>query len=174
MKLLSALRIKTYLPQLVYGGIDGIVTTFAVVAGAAGAGFSTKTIIVLGSANLIADGFSMSVGSYLSKEAEIDMNESNGKTSAFSNAVATFISFNLIGIIPLLVFVIPVLNTISDTNKFLVSTVLTLLAFVVIGLFKSEVSHKHVVRGVIETVILGSVSALLAFLAGTYLDTIIN
>ena len=51
--------------DFVLGGVDGVVTTFAVVAGSAGAGLSTMTVIVLGLANLAADGFSMAVSNYL-------------------------------------------------------------------------------------------------------------
>jgi VIT1/CCC1 family predicted Fe2+/Mn2+ transporter len=63
-------EIQDYLAEFVYGGIDGSVTTFAVVAGAAGAGIESAVVIILGFANLIADGFSMSVGSYLSNKSE--------------------------------------------------------------------------------------------------------
>lgn len=62
--------INDHLGEIVYGGIDGAVTTFAVVAGAEGAGLSNNVIIILGVANLIADGFSMSVGAYLSSKSE--------------------------------------------------------------------------------------------------------
>lgn len=61
-----------YLGEFVYGGIDGSVTTFAVVAGAAGAGLSSQIVLILGFANLLADGFSMSVGAYLSAKAKND------------------------------------------------------------------------------------------------------
>jgi vacuolar iron transporter family protein len=64
------MRHQDYLPEFVYGGMDGIVTTFAVVAGAAGAGLDSSVVIILGFANLIADGFSMSVGSYLANHSE--------------------------------------------------------------------------------------------------------
>lgn len=63
-------RFQEYLGEFVYGGIDGSVTTFAVVAGAAGASLDSKVVIILGFANLIADGFAMSVGSYLSTKSE--------------------------------------------------------------------------------------------------------
>jgi VIT1/CCC1 family predicted Fe2+/Mn2+ transporter len=53
-----------YLGDAVLGGIDGCVTTFAVVAGAVGAGFSRLVIVVLGFANLLADGSSMAVSNY--------------------------------------------------------------------------------------------------------------
>ena len=63
-------RFQDYIGEFVYGGIDGSVTTFAVVAGAAGAGLESSVVIILGFANLIADGFAMSVGSYLSTKSE--------------------------------------------------------------------------------------------------------
>ncbi len=62
--------LNAYQPEFVYGGIDGCVTTFAVVAGATGAHFHSNIIIVLGLANLLADGLSMSIGSYLSSKAD--------------------------------------------------------------------------------------------------------
>src|SRR6478609_4371493 len=68
---------REYISEFVYGGIDGAVTTFAVVAGAAGAGMDASVVIILGFANLIADGFSMSVGSYFSTKTEHDSYERN-------------------------------------------------------------------------------------------------
>ncbi len=65
-------RFQEYLGEFVYGGIDGSVTTFAVVAGATGAGLESSIVIILGFANLFADGFSMSVGAYLSAKSERD------------------------------------------------------------------------------------------------------
>jgi len=53
---------EEYLSEFVYDGIDGTVTTFAVVAGATGASLSASVVIILRFANLVADGFSMGVG----------------------------------------------------------------------------------------------------------------
>lgn len=64
--------IGEYIHDIVYGGNDGIVTTFAVVAGATGADLPVSTIIILGLANLIADGASMGTGSFLSTKSEAD------------------------------------------------------------------------------------------------------
>ncbi|MGQ9590686.1 MAG: VIT1/CCC1 transporter family protein [Planctomycetota bacterium] len=61
-----------YLKSIVYGGLDGIITTFAVVAGVAGAALSSGIVLILGFANLIADGLSMAIGDYLSTKAEND------------------------------------------------------------------------------------------------------
>ena len=61
---------KEYITEFVYGGIDGVVTTFAVVAGAAGANADVVYVLIFGFANLIADGFSMSVGSFFSTKTQ--------------------------------------------------------------------------------------------------------
>lgn len=63
-------NLQDYLREFVYGGIDGAVTTFAVVAGAVGASLDPMVIIILGFANLFADGLSMSIGAYLSSKSE--------------------------------------------------------------------------------------------------------
>ena len=64
-----------YLRDFVYGAIDGTVTTFAVVAGVAGARLSDTVVIILGLANLIADGFSMAVSNFLGTRAEHELRD---------------------------------------------------------------------------------------------------
>jgi VIT1/CCC1 family predicted Fe2+/Mn2+ transporter len=61
----------SHLRDFVYGGIDGAVTTFAVVAGVAGAGLSATVVIILGAANLIADGFSMAMSNFAATRSEV-------------------------------------------------------------------------------------------------------
>jgi VIT1/CCC1 family predicted Fe2+/Mn2+ transporter len=60
----------SYLRDWVYGGIDGAVTTFAIVAGSVGANLSTRIILILGVANLLADGFSMAAANYSGSKSE--------------------------------------------------------------------------------------------------------
>jgi VIT1/CCC1 family predicted Fe2+/Mn2+ transporter len=60
----------SYIRDCVYGGIDGTVTTFAVVAGVVGADLSTKALLILGAANLFADGFSMAAANFSGTKAE--------------------------------------------------------------------------------------------------------
>src|SRR5690606_13350516 len=67
---LAAGAAQSYLRDAVYGAIDGIVTTFAVVAGVAGAGLEDRVVIILGAANLFADGFSMAMSNLLGSRAE--------------------------------------------------------------------------------------------------------
>lgn len=61
-----------YLKDVVYGANDGIITTFAIVAGVAGAGLESSVVILLGLANLLADGFSMAASNYLGSKSERD------------------------------------------------------------------------------------------------------
>ena len=82
--------------NIVYGGIDGTVTTFAVMAAGLGANLSAYTIIILALANLIADGFSMGVSSY---ESVINPNESSIK-----KGLTTFIAFIVIGMLPIIAY----------------------------------------------------------------------
>jgi VIT1/CCC1 family predicted Fe2+/Mn2+ transporter len=62
----------SYLPDAVYGAIDGTVTTFAVVAGAIGADLSSRVVLILGAANLLADGFSMAAGNFSATKTAAD------------------------------------------------------------------------------------------------------
>ncbi len=72
-------RAQEFLKQIVYGGNDGIVTTFAIVAGFAGAGaegagqIGTLAVLVFGLANLFADGVSMGLGEFLSGRSHRDL-----------------------------------------------------------------------------------------------------
>lgn len=80
----SSSLLGKYQPEIIYGGIDGSITTFAVVSGATGAGFKTEIIIILGIANLLADGLSMSVSSYLASKAEKHQYEKHRKSEVWS------------------------------------------------------------------------------------------
>ena len=65
----------SYLRDFVYGAIDGTVTTFAVVCAAEGAGVKPTIVVIMGVANLLADGFSMAIGNFLGTRAERQMLE---------------------------------------------------------------------------------------------------
>ncbi|MDX2246958.1 MAG: VIT1/CCC1 transporter family protein [Bacteroidia bacterium] len=79
-KHLNRSKYQEFLGEFVYGGIDGSVTTFAVVAGSAGANLDTSVILILGLANLLADGFSMSIGAYLSTKSGLENYEKHRRT----------------------------------------------------------------------------------------------
>lgn len=226
-------RYETYLGPFVYGGIDGCVTTFAVVAGAVGAGFQSNIIIILGFANLLADGFSMSIGAYLSSKSErsyynkqkqieyweiknfpekekdeirdiyrekgfegetlekivavitadkdrwvnVMMKEELGltleETSPLQIGIVTYFSFLFIGLIPLLVYVWDYLSPV-EYDLFLVSSLLTAIGFIIIGSLKSYITQTSILRGVAETLLLGIIAALVAYLVGDWLEGLLQ
>ena len=226
-------RFENYLGEFVYGGIDGCVTTFAVVAGAVGAELSSSIIIILGFANLFADGFAMSIGAYLSTKSEkdtyqkhrqleywevdhmpdVERNEvrdiyqakgfegplleqvvdvitadkdrwvdimmkeelemmEEQKSPLLMGAI-TYVSFISVGLIPLLVYVWDYFNP-SINNPFLWSSVLTASGFIIIGILKTYVTQTNVWRGVLETLVLGAIAALVSYYVGDVLEGLIS
>ncbi len=210
----------SYLRDWVYGGIDGSVTTFAVVAGVVGAHLSTEVILILGIANLLGDGFSMAASNYSgtrTESQEIDalhqqerrhiaanpegereevrqifaakgfageeleravnvvasdeerwirfmLTEEYGLPSqirsAFVAAMSTFSAFLLCGLVPLLPFVFHL------PHPFAVSLATTLGVFFAIGSAKSRWLVLSWWRAGLETFVIGSIAAALAFAAG--------
>lgn len=169
---------RKYLPEFVYGAIDGIVTTFAIVAGSAGASLSSAIILILGFANLFADGFSMAISNYLSIKSENELNSmhknkhehiKNPKKTAF----ATFIAFVIIGFIPLISFVLAIFMPIINSKKFLYSIILTGIAFITVGAVKGKIVGKSKLKSAIETLLIGGIAAIIAFLVGFFLKSIV-
>lgn len=72
-----------YLGEIVYGALDGIVTTFAIVSGVAGAALGSGVVLILGLANLLADGLSMATGAYLSAKSEIEYYDQERRREAW-------------------------------------------------------------------------------------------
>lgn len=156
---------RKYLPEFVYGGIDGSVTTFAVVAGAIGASLSSSIVLILGFANLFADGFSMAIANYMATKSRNDLYKKQDKHPAKA-ALATFFSFLFIGFIPLLSFVLAIFFPQLNANKFLYSFILTGCGLFIVGLVKGEIVKKHPLWAAIETLIIGGIAALLAYGVG--------
>ena len=221
---------QSYLKDMVYGGIDGAVTTFAIVTGVAGAGLSTGVVIVLGLANVLADGFSMAVSNYLgtrsenqyresmrqTERAEVEaypegereevrqfyqrkglsgekleqlvaiitsdkrlwvdtmLQEEHGLSSGDVNPVAagwvTFVAFLLAGAMPLVTFVVNWLWPGAIASPFLWSTVLTLLTFAGVGALKGRYVNQSAWWSALETLLVGSAAAGLAYGVGYLLS----
>jgi VIT1/CCC1 family predicted Fe2+/Mn2+ transporter len=87
----------------------------------------------------------------------------------FMTALATFISFNLVGIIPLLSYVAASVFDLEEGNLFLISCIATGIALMIVGYLKSYVTEKPWIRGILETVLLGGLAASFAYLAGEVL-----
>ncbi len=165
---------KKYLAEFVYGATDGTVTTFAIIAGAIGASLGSGIILVLGFANLLADGFSMAISNYLSTKSQKDMlkQEYSGK-SPIKTALATFLSFVAIGFIPLSAFVFSSFSQIIQENKFLISAIMTGIAFSVIGCIKGVIIEKKPILSGIESLLIGGVAAFIAFIVGFMLKNLV-
>ena len=168
-----------YLPEFVYGGIDGSVTTFAVVCGAIGASLSSVVVLILGFANLFGDGFSMAISNYLSTKSEKELHPkhrySPGKDPV-KTAWATFISFMVIGLIPLISFILAAIfkNSILIENQFTYSFVLTGFALLIVGALKGEIVGKHPGKSAVETLIIGGIAAALAFGVGYFVKSLLS
>jgi vacuolar iron transporter family protein len=170
---------RKYLPEFVYGATDGTVTTFAVVAGVVGASLSSAVVLILGFANLFADGFSMSISTYLATKSRNDTSSVHFQKhhpaqlkSPKKTALVTFLSFLFVGFVPLLSFVLAIFLPSILRYQLQISIALTAISFLVIGAIRGEVVGKHKVRSAIETFLIGSVAAFLAFLVGYLLKGI--
>ncbi|MBM3232636.1 hypothetical protein FJZ18_00520 [Candidatus Pacearchaeota archaeon] len=161
---------RKYLPEFVYGGTDGSITTFAVVTGAIGASLSSSIILILGFANLLADGFSMAVSNYLSTKSQKDISPSKKGKLPIKTAMATFASFVAIGFIPLLSFVLAAFIPQLIPLQFTLSFILTAIALIIIGSAKGIISKKSPIKSSVETLLIGGVAALLAFAAGYFIN----
>ena len=170
-------KAEEYLGEFVYGAIDGTVTTFAVVAASAGAGLSPIVIIILGFANLIGDGFSMGASSYLSAKSERDLklkrNQDSSTETPLGDGVVTFLSFVIVGFVPIMVYVADAVfkTGVAKETLFALSTALAGTVFVAIGLLKARVTHTGAIRAAVETLLLGAIAAGLAYGLGYVLES---
>ncbi len=221
-----------FIKSIVYGGLDGIITTFAVVAGVAGAGLQPGIVLILGFANLIADGISMAIGDYLSTKAEreyetaerrreqwevenypegemlemvelytakgfaredseamvailsknreawvdVMMVEELGIVSSdespLKNAVATFFSFALFGIVPLLTYVLGAFIPVIQARSFVFAGILTGLTLFVLGALKTALTGRSWLRSGLEMLIVGGAASAAAYGIGYALSGI--
>jgi vacuolar iron transporter family protein len=219
----------SYLKDFVYGAVDGTVTTFAVVSGVAGADLAPQIVIILGLANLLADGFSMAVSNYLGCRTEEQLLQKArdeekrhillypegeqeeirqifahkgfagemldqavaiitadklrweetmikeeydlplSAIAAWRAALATFTAFVLLGLIPILPFLINYFFQHPIPSPFLWSSGSTAGAFFAIGAIKSRFVNKPWYTSGLETLLLGGAAAALAFLVGILL-----
>ena len=215
-----------FVGDFVFGGIDGVVTTFAIVAGVVGADLSASIVLVLGLANLLADGFSMAIGNYLSIKSEKErydhewqeeayeietipeeerkeveaiyrnkgfegkalqyavdtitadkdrwihemMYEELGLTSEtrspFKGGFVTYVAFIVIGFIPLLSFVLALMFPGLSTYTFMLSITFTVIALFAIGALKTLVTPRSLWRSGLETLLMGGLAAIVAFVVG--------
>ena len=163
-------QLQKYIPEYVYGSVDGTVTTFAIVAASVGAGLPSGVVLVLGVANLVADGFSMGSSAFLS--AQSDEGVKHLRKLPGRVGLATFTAFVVVGLMPLVSYIYDVFvgNALkASAGSFYVSIVLTLLTFAMIGYVKARAERSNPWVSVAQTVALGAIAAALAYFAGDWL-----
>lgn len=157
---------RHYVRELIYGANDGIITTFAVVAGVSGGGLSLRVVLIIGAANLFADGLSMGVGNYLSINSHESVLEAQDlpeeEASPARHGMATFAAFVLAGVVPLVPYMIPALQI----DRFTLSIVLTLAALFVVGASRALIASVAWWLAGIEMLGLGAVVAAAAYATG--------
>ena len=155
---------RHYLPDLVYGANDGIITTFAVVTGVVGASLSERVIVILGFANLVADGFSMGASNYLARRSAAEAADRSDRAEAAQHGLATILGFLAAGVIPLVAYLVPV----SDGTQFPLAIALTGVALFVVGASRSVVTKLGFLRSGAEMLLVGSLAAAVAYGIGAF------
>jgi vacuolar iron transporter family protein len=153
-----------YLPDLVYGANDGVITTFAVICGVVGAALSNQVILILGFANLVADGFSMGASNYLSRRSYEDESLRDARRPAVRHGTATLLSFLAVGAVPLLAYLSPL----PDSARFPTALGLTFVTLFVFGAARSIITKVGWLRSGMEMLIVGAVAAVVAYLIGAF------
>jgi vacuolar iron transporter family protein len=156
---------RHYIRDLVYGANDGLITTFAVVSGVAGGSLATIAVIVIGVANLVADGISMGVGNLLAIRADERAREAANlpeqETFPWKHALATLVAFVGAGAIPLVPYLAPHLE-----RRLFWSSALTFTALFLLGAARALVTIERWWKSGLETLLLGTVVAIAAYGAG--------
>lgn len=163
--------VRHYLRDLVYGANDGIITTFAVVSGVAGADLEPRTALILGIANLLADGFSMGASNFLSIRSEeaVLASQGAGAREPFPgrHATATFGAFVVAGSVPLLPYVLS-----SAGWRFEVAVVMTLATLFTVGALRALVTDLRWWMAGAEMLAVGAAAALISYGIGSVLAAI--
>jgi VIT1/CCC1 family predicted Fe2+/Mn2+ transporter len=154
------------LKSIIYGGIDGIVTMFNIVAGITGAKLHSKYIFILGFAVLISDGLSMGVGDYLSLKADIKTKENNEDKDLVKdiypvkNGIITFSSFVIFGFIPICIYYF--ING-TQNNKFIKIFISIIISLFILGIIQSKYTHEKWYYSGTKLSIFGGTTSILAY-----------
>lgn len=158
--------LQHYVADVVYGTNDGILTTLAVVAGVSGGELSSRAVLIVGIANLFADGLSMGVGNYLSIRARESAREAQSlpeqEASPIKHGFATFLAFAIAGALPLGPYLVPGLAG----DRFALAAGLALTAQFGVGALRSLVTTGRWWASGLEMLALGAIVAAVAYGTG--------
>jgi len=164
---------RHYIGDVVYGANDGLITTFAVVAGVVGGGLSARAMLIIGTANLVADGLSMGVGNYLSirahESALAAQNKPEEEARPTRHGFATFLSFVVAGAVPLAPFAF------GFTEHGLAwSVVLTFVMLFTVGALRGVVTIERWWAAGLEMLLLGAAVAVAAYGSGVIVARLLS
>jgi len=153
-----------YLRDVVYGALDGAITTMAVVAGTAGAALSPKIGVILGLANLVADGLSMGASNYLGLKSELEQaGRSVAEEAPWRHGLATTAAFVVVGALPLLGYL---LGPWLGAGVLQTSAALTAVALLAAGAVRAPFVRRSVWRSAVEMLVIGAVAGAAAYGTG--------
>ena len=165
---------RHYIRDLVYGANDGIITTFAVVAGVTGGSLSTVAVLIVGAANLAADGVAMGVGNLLAIRAHESALRADGRPEEeaypWKHGLATLAAFVFAGTIPL----VPYTLSLDAETRLIWSSVFTMAALFGVGVARAAVTLDRWWRTGLEMLLLGGVVAVAAYAAGAAVRAIVD
>ena len=165
-------RVRHYLRDLVYGANDGIITTFAVVSGVAGASLSARTALILGIANLLADGFSMGASNFLAIRSDEATREHQGEDPMepfpARHGIATAGAFVIAGAVPLIPYVAA-----PEELRFRIAIFATLGTLFFVGALRSAVTSLRWWRAGAEMLGVGALAAAVSYTIGLVLAQIV-
>ncbi len=157
-----------YLRDIVYGGLDGAITTFAVVAGADGAGFAPRVGIVLGCANLAADGLSMAAANYLALKSELEQTGGSvTEEQPWRHGGATFLAFIVAGAVPLASYLLP------PPGRLLWALAMVTATLMGIGAMRARFIRRSPLRAGLEMTAVGIAAGAAAFAVGALIQRLL-
>jgi VIT1/CCC1 family predicted Fe2+/Mn2+ transporter len=162
--------VRHYLGDIVYGALDGLVTTFAIVSATVGAGRSAAVVIILGVASLIADAFSMGAANYLAIRSDAFAHgKDRGLAEPFKHGLITFTAFVVIGCLPLTAYLIPAFSS----SAYTISAAITGVALFGVGALRATVAAVRWFRSGLEMLTIGILAAGVAYGIGALLDGLV-
>lgn len=158
----------------VYGANDGMITTFAVVAGVAGANLPVNIVLILGTANMVADGISMGLGDYLGERSEQRYRKNSGgiyrEKGLWKTSLTTFIAFVLAGTLPMMPYFLNhyhLLNGQMDARHlFPYSIAATFISQFFVGSMRTFFTGGSWLRNGLEMLFIGALAAGASYLLG--------
>lgn len=153
----------------VLGGVDGVITSFTVVAGASAGGLSTRVVLIVGASSVLADGLSMGISEYLGSVAARAERRARGDAMTRAShpivlGAACLASFVACGVVPIAVFLV--------ANASLLSCAMfSLVELMLLGAARTRATSEPLLWGLGQTALLGAAAGGVAYGVGMATST---